>query len=82
VQRGKEAAILLNGKADGKLFAMCRIKEGAVDKVHSSVCVQQSLTTCVAFRKRQYQLQDREQLICIIQVLIADACCSSLVKTR
>ena len=33
VQKGKEGAIMLTGKDDVKLFAVCRIAEGAVDKV-------------------------------------------------
>jgi hypothetical protein len=78
VQRGKEAAILLNGKADGKLFAMCRIKEGAVDKVHSSVYVQHHssallhlLVSIIAFNSAS------SQSVVSIYVLIADDCAAT-----
>ncbi|CAN0038721.1 unnamed protein product, partial [Scytosiphon promiscuus] len=36
VQRGKEAAIMLIDRRDGKLFAMCKVGDGAVERVPDS----------------------------------------------
>ncbi|CAN0069515.1 unnamed protein product, partial [Laminaria digitata] len=36
VQRGMEAAIMLVDRRDGKLFAMCKVEDGAVERVPDS----------------------------------------------
>ncbi|CAN0451723.1 unnamed protein product [Ectocarpus sp. 12 AP-2014] len=36
VQRGQEAAIMLVDRRDGKLFAMCKVADGAVERVPDS----------------------------------------------
>ncbi|CAM9648874.1 unnamed protein product, partial [Hapterophycus canaliculatus] len=36
VQRGQEAAIMLIDRRDGKLFAMCKVGDGAVERVPDS----------------------------------------------